>query len=544
MKMVTHRSGGLAFLALVMLLGACESDDPNNPEYWIKQLKSTRRSEAIKQLGRMAEAGGEKGKLARTSIPKMIQLYEADKERGEIIPALIQMKATGPEVEKVLATAITDMNESSSAAAAADYVGDMGAKGLIRNLVNVLDSQMEDEVKAASLRSLLKFKDPSTVDDLVRILDRSVDKQWIHLNALACRALGEIGPPAASKALPSLVRGIFLRDKFSRMSFRDCAVALIRFGDDAGKALTDAIQGKDKELTEWSAKQGHVRGLIVEEAAKVIGLLGYAPASDALSAQLVVRNDPPPSYDEKKAQIWAIIEAQRFQNVIEALGRIRSPNAIEPLGKWLYQGEYLRRIRVPFAINFIGAPEGLPVLARCAERATVDSLGWFRLDCARFAGHLARPEDIGTLERLIPIAEKLRKELEEYRATDKVTANDFLAKLDGFKLQVAALKECGKDVACWVKKVDGKNTHVRDQAIWQLSRLAPGNEKAISELLSRVGSANFALRNGVLDALPGVCTKKTCYDAIAKVRKSESGKARYKGFQDRMLFVMTQIASK
>ncbi len=541
--MALHRLG-LSLLVGLLLLPACESEDPENPEYWIKQLKSTRRSQAIKNLGRMGEWEGEKGKKARGAIPKLLRLYEADKDRGEIIPSLIQMKATGTEVEKVMGTAMTDMNEAAAAAAAADYVGEMGARGLVKDLVSVLDSQMEDEVKAAALRSLILFKDPATVEDLMRVLERDVQKQWIHLNALSCRALGEIGPPAASKALPSLVRGIFLRDKFNRMSFRDCAVALIKFGDPAGQALTDAVLGKDKELTEWSEKQGHVRGLIVEEAAKVLGLLGYKGSVPALTAQLVVRVDPPPSYDEKMSQIWAIIEAQRFQNVVEALGRIRDPAAIAPLSKWLYEGEYLRRIRVPFSINFIGSSEGVPALARCAERAVVDTLGWFRIDCARYLGYLAGAEHLPTLERLVPIIERMRQELDDYRATDKVTANDFLAKLDGFKAQIAAIKECNKDVACWTKKLDVKSTYLRDTAVWHLSRLVATDENALSALLSRVGADNFELRNAVLDVLPSICDKTRCYDAIRKVRESESGKARYKGFQDRMLFVMTQIAAK
>ena len=78
--MAFHRYG-MTVLAGLLLLGACESEDPNDPEYWIKQLKSTRRSEAIKQLGRMAEGGGDKGSLARKAVPKLVQLYDADKDR-------------------------------------------------------------------------------------------------------------------------------------------------------------------------------------------------------------------------------------------------------------------------------------------------------------------------------------------------------------------------------------------------------------------------------------------------------------------------------
>ena len=47
----------------------------------------------------------------------------------------------------------------------------------------------------------------------------------------------------------------------------------------------------------------------------------------------------------------------------------------------------------------------------------------------------------------------------------------------------------------------------------------------------------------VLDVLPRICDKR-CLDAIEAVRKKEHGKARYKGFRDRMTFVATQIRTK
>ena len=541
--MHTLRTSLLALFVLAVLPLGCETSDETDPQYWINQLKSTQRTVAIKKLATMGVGDSEKAKKAQSAIPRLVKLYDADKDRGEVVLALISMAAKDAETLRVMTTAITDKNEMGAAAAAADYLGDVGHKAAVKQLVAVVDTEMEDEVKAAALRAVLKFKDPSTVDDLIRILDRSVDQQWIHLNALACKALGEIGSPAADKALSSLVKGIFMRDKFSRMAFRDCAVALLKFRTAAAKALIAAITGEDKAVVKWSQDQGHVTGLIPEEAAKVLGLIGDKAASPGLVAQLYVRNAPPPNYDAKKAQIWASIEAQRFQNSVEALGRIGDPAAIRPLSKYLFEGDYLRRARVPFAINFIGDPAGVPVLAECARKAVVSGLGWFRLDCAKSLGHLAGPGDVGAMKSLLPLLEKQRKELTEYAATDPHSSKDFLGKLDGFKLQIAAMESCKADASCWAGKIGDKNTHVREQAVWQLSRLATGNPKALDALLARVGDEDFALRNAVLDVLPRICDKR-CLDSIEAVQKKEAGKARYKGFKDRMLFVHTQIATK
>ena len=216
----------------------------------------------------------------------------------------------------------------------------------------------------------------------------------------------------------------------------------------------------------------------------------------------------------------------------------------QPLSKWLMEGEYLRRVRVPVAINFISDPAGVPALANCAEKAVVQGLGWFRLDCGKYLAHLASPFDLPRLKKIAPILEKMRKELIDYRASDPASANDFLRKMDGFNAQVAALSMCGADVACWTGKLEAKVADVRDQAVWQLAHAAgAGNDKALDALLTKVGADDFGLRNTVLDALPKVCDKR-CLGAIDAVRTKEKGKTRYKGFRDRMTFVRTQIANK
>jgi HEAT repeat protein len=531
--------------ATFFLLSGCATEDPESPEYWVGKLKTQERASAIKMLGRMGGEEGPRAKGARAAIPRLIAIYDADKARDELIPALIRMKASGPEIVRVMVAASIDQNEPTAAAAAASYLGDLGAKDRIKDLLSILDTTMPDEVKAAAIETVGRFKDPSAVTDLVRILERPIDQQGIHLNALACDALGRIGPPEANSGLPGMIKGVFLKDKFGRMAFRRCAIALIAFGEAAAERLTDAIEGKNEELSKWSEAQGHVKGLIVEEAAKVLGLLGHKAAVPGLIAELVVHNAPPPRYDAKMSQTWAIIEAQRFQNVVEALGRIGDERAIQPLSKFLYEGDYLRRIRVPFAINFIGHPSGVGVLSRCAERAVVDGLGWFRLDCAKYLGHLAPAADVGKLQKLIAGLEKMRKELTDYKAADPVTGGDFLAKLDGYKMQVGSLKECAEDIACWGRKLTtaGTHPHVIDQAVWQIARLSKTEPKGLDTLLQHAGSDNFALRNTVLDVLPGACDAR-CLPALKKVVADEAGKIQYKGFRERFLFVDAQLTAK
>ncbi len=522
-------------LAGMFLVSACGPSDPEDPMFWVAKLKTRERRAAVKQLASM-------GPKALVAVPDLIKLYGKGKEKGEIIATLAQLNAKGPEVADLFAQAIADPTEQNAAAAAADALGDMGAKEKKKELIAVLDMDMEDQVKAAALRALIKFKDPEIVDDLVRILERDPDKQWIHLNALACEALGEIGSPAADRALPAVVRGIFLRDRFSRLAFRECATALIRFGEAGAKATIAAMDGQDPKLQEMIQKKGLVDGLVAEEGVKILSLLRYADAVPRILKELVVKDVPPAGYDEQKRSIWAAIEAQRFQNSIDALGRIGAQPAVPELAKWLERGEYLRRVRVPWALGLIGGSEAYGALLKAAQTVKVDGNTWFRLDCAQHLAYLATPEQVGDLEKVLKVVEKMEEELKGYRATDPAGAADFLRKLEGLRLNIAALKECGTSRECWEGKLKASHPHLREKAIRTLAGMKD-DSKAIDALLALVSTEDFELRNAVLEVLPLVCDQR-CVEPLRKTMEAEKGKASVKGFRDVMNFVLVQVESR
>ncbi len=532
---IKSASNLLWIVVAAALLTACGPTDPEDPMYWVDKFHSRERKEAIRHLASM-------GEKAQVAVPALIKLYKKGKEKGEVVVTLAEIKAKGPEVVEVFAQAISDATEQDAAAAAAEALGDLGAKDKIKELLAVLDMDMQDEVKAAVLRTLVKFKDPSTVDPLIRILDRDPDKQWIHLNALACEALGEIGSPAADKAVPAIVRGLFLRDRFSRLAFRECAIAMIKLGEVAAKGMLDAMDGKNQGLNELAKKKGFVDGLIAEEGVKVLALLRYKPAVPRILKELVVHDVPPAGYDDKKKTLWAAIEAQRFQNAIDALGRIGDPRAIPELSKWLYHGEYLRRVRVPWALNMIGGEQAYKELLKAAQTAKVDDNTWFRLDCAQHLAYLAGPEQLPDLKKVLKVVEKLEKPLKEYRATDPAGAKDFLDKLAGFKANIEAIEECGEKVDCWIGKLEGKHHHVREKAVWFLAR-HKSDPKAMKALLDNVGTEEFEFRNSILQVLPIYCDQ-SCVKPLAKLIEEEKGKAAVKGFRDVMQFVLVQIESR
>lgn len=523
-----------AALCLVLGMG-CGPTDPNDPMYWVAKFRTRDRKEAIKKLASM-------GEKAHVAVPDLIKLYRKGKEKGEIIATLAQINAKGPEVEAVFATAISDATEQDAAAAAAEALGDLKATGKLKELVAVLDMDMEDQVKAAALRALITFRSPASVDDLIRILERDPDKQWIHLNALACTALGDIGLPAAEKALPAVVLGLFLRDRFSRLSFRECSIAMIKLGDPAARAMIAAMDGQNEKLEAMAKKKGFVDGLIQEEGVKVLSLLGYQGATPRILKELVVKTVPPPGYTEEKRTIWAAIEAQRFQNSVEALGRLGVVETVGELAKWLDQGEYLRRVRVPWALNMIGGEEAYKALFQCSKKAKVDGNTWLRLDCAQHMAYLARPEQVADLEAAEVVVAKMEAELKAYRSSDPSGANDFLSKLEGLRLNIVALKECGTTRDCWEKRLTHKHPHVREKAVWELSRMT-SDPKALDILLANVATEDFEYRNAILQVLPRACDER-CVAPLRKLIEAEKGKTAVKGFRDVMQFVLARVERK
>ncbi|MDY0062219.1 MAG: hypothetical protein RBU45_20575 [Myxococcota bacterium] len=530
----------LAAAFCVAGLTSCGPTDPSTAEYWIVKLKTKERKQAIRQLAGM-------GETAFVAVPHLVKMYDQNKEKGDVVVALAQLRPGTPELRPQvldrLAKAIVDPTEQAAAAAAAAALGEMGATEKLRDLIGVLGTTMEDEVKAAALRSLIKLKDPSVVDDLIKVVDGDPDKQWIHLNELACQALGEIGMPTVEKALPAMVRGIFLRDRFQRLAFKGCALALIKCGDPAAVAVLNAMDGKDPVLQELAVQRGFVDGLIAEEGVKMLSLLRYKPAAARVQQELVVKLIPPQSYDEKKQEMWSIIEAQRFQNSIDTLGRIGDDATVAELAKWLYKDEYLRRVRVPFALTAIGTPAAYKELLKAAQTAILDKdKTWFRIDCAQQLAFLAGPGEIADLEGVQKVIEKIEPELKALQAAEpQAGAQDFLDRIEGFRQNIAALRECQEAIPCWTGKLKDKNPFVREKAVWTLARSK--DPQGLDVLLANLGTPEFELRNWILNALPLVCDQR-CVPALEGVIAAEADKVAFKGFRDLMTFVLAQVRAR
>ncbi len=538
MKQVRRIVALMGCISLLVGMIGCGSSDPNDPNSLMKELKTPRRADAIKRLSSM----GEKGHVA---VPLMLQIYEQGRSRADIINGLILMRATGDDVVKVMVKATSDMTEQNTAAAAADYLGDLKNPTTIKDLTVILDSGMNDEVKAAAMRSLIKFNDPALIPVFEKVVDRDVNKQWVHLNALACQGLGAIGPPAASGAIPKLIKGLFLKDRFGRMAYKDCIMALMTFGDEAGAQVLDALKGNNQEINEFARQNKYVDGLIESETIKALSLLRYEEAIPEITKQLVERTETPKGYDPTQEMHWGMIEGTRFQNAVDALGRIGDETAVGPLSQWLFKGDYIRRIRIPWALNFIGGRTAYNALLKGVQRANIednygDQSPIIRLDYMTYLVQLAEIEDVPAIEKMLPALEKLPM-LESYK-----NEPEWGQKLAKSKVVLDALNECKAVRECWIGKI--KNTdkdnkipsQVAEKAIWFLSRRADKDPMALDALLDAIRADDMNVRNASLDVLPSVCDQR-CIGPVEKIMEEERGKTSYQGFKERYEFLLTQL---
>ena len=99
--------------------------------------------------------------------------------------------------------------------------------------------------------------------------------------------------------------------------------------------------------------------------------------------------------------------------------------------------------------------------------------------------------------------------------------------------RLQAAKECGKDLACWAKKLDDTDAGVRERAAYELGR--GGDAKYIDVLVKRLSDENLETRAAAITAADWLISDSTealkaaraSLQAIQKQLADEAGKTTF-----------------
>jgi HEAT repeat protein len=503
-------------LLLAVTLIACNSD-PSKPVYWVSRLSSKSVQQKIE---------------ACSKLRKMNDTADEDK----IVPLL---KDEDPRVKQAAAEALGDMgaksavsdlsealdfsvgggsdretrtaNEANRAVALA--LGKLGDRKASPALIKLLHSR-DHYVVLAAVESLGKLHETSAVEPLMSIATDDNVEPFIAKKAIV--ALGRIGDP---KAVPAIEKMLF-RERAGVSFYPESSFAVFLIGDPAATPLISLLDGKDKELEKWADDNQIIPEALFAKTAQVLGDVGDPRADGALLGKL--------KYDSE-SDLKLLVRA----NAAESLGRLRDKAAAKPIAAMLGETEANIRDSYGRALVLIGDRDVVPELEKASQDGNWDD----REGSIHALSNLGTGKEVPFLEKLIAaepaVWAKECKDAGNDDAACKASEEKHQVTLKGHLARLVAAKECGDKGDCWTGKLKDPQGPIRERAAFELGR--EGDPKAIPALLAALKDddlfARFAENTAIGWLIQGSASgkqqAKAAADRLTAILDDEDGKVYY-----------------
>ncbi len=503
-----------AGLCLSLLLVGCKSD-PATVEHWEKRIEGAKtKKEKIKAVEDLRTSKY----LTAAMLPMLHQHLEREKA-AEVKAAIVRVLG-----EQKDASAVSDLEGAMDPAAS-----ESDAKSLNKEIAIAL-GRIGDPKGVPTLTKLLKTRDNYTVIAACEALGALQAKEAFQplfdlatdesvepfITKKAIEALGEIADP---KSIPALIKAMF-KDRKGVSFYREASFALYKLGQPAADAMVPVVDRTDKALYAW-ADQNNIKDIaLMLKGAQLVGDFHDLRAEKALIGYL--------GYKSEFDDIRLLFRMQ----AADALGRMRSKDAVKPLAALLTEEDATARKSYVWALARIGSKDALPKLIESAGKGPWDSreesirgTAMLTDDPAPFAKFAAAEAKLFEAECADAEGQGPCKDVAE-------SAKKHVEKIKGYELRAEAGKACKGDAACWAKKLDDPNEGVRERAAYEVGR--SGNAALVSELMKRLREKNLDTRlafiqgaDWLADAKAGRAEAKKDLPALTAQIADERGKTEY-----------------
>jgi HEAT repeat protein len=297
---------------------AARRKTPTPRRNWIDKLNSPLRTSAIQKLGEMK---------SKEAIEPLKAAYKVGTDRVAIASALA--KIDDPSVAPLMIEALSDM-DSSLAQVAGEALKKWKIKNTDAYLAVATNVKAPREARYVALELIAADPEPKVADALIPVLERDPDLAPVAFVGQAAVALGKL---QYEKAIPGLVRCLWLDDRAGRNEVPACRLALARIGTKAAPKIIEALERKNRDVEERARKLRFESGGLIE--AKCAEVLGDSPDPSAVDPLLVAikKFDDLPAYiqDPKKAQMFVMAGVQKVISIANALAAIGDERAVKPL---------------------------------------------------------------------------------------------------------------------------------------------------------------------------------------------------------------------
>ncbi|RYZ37459.1 MAG: HEAT repeat domain-containing protein [Myxococcaceae bacterium] len=473
----------LSLTVSCLTLGGCTKPDPKTPEYWQSSLEGAKRPD---DRVRVIESMRTSGNVNEAFLPFLHARLASERK---------------PEVKAAVARTLGDLHHPSSldplTAAIDPSASDSSEQQVNKAIVGAL-GKIGDARAVPSLVPLLRNKDNYTRIEAVQVLGALKAKPAVDsliamatdeaaepfLNKKAIEALGQIGDP---RAIPALLRTL-TKERRGVSFYVESSFALYQLGAPAADALLPALEGKDAELLSWAKAQGVNPASYPMKVAQVLGDLKDKRAVAPLVKQLAFKHTDP--------QIQALVRMQ----AADSLGRMRAPEAVQPLSALVSEPDPTVRDVYVRALSLVGSRDALPALEKAAG-----SQDWYAREVALKGIALlgdAREQPMlaklaaGESARTAADCKVTGEEgCEDAAALGKKRADQVL----GYGAVLEAAQACTGNAGCWSQRLPKADSVMLERAALELGRSGAADQGPA--LATRLTEKNTEARATVIQAV-------------------------------------------
>jgi HEAT repeat protein len=472
----------LSLAAALVTLPSCKGD-PNTPEYWDKALSNAKK---IKERNRVLEDLRESKKLSPQYLPMLHQHLASEKQaevKGPLARILGELK--DPSSVQPLIDAL-DLGNADTAANAMNKeittalgeIGDPKATPTLLRLLKVKDNYTRIE----AINALGDMKAAEATLPLMEIATDESGEPFISKKAI--QALGSIGDP---KSVSALVKMMF-KERRGTSFYVESSFALYQIGQAGADATLPLLKGEDKAMIAWAAENKIIEQALWAKSAQVLGDLHDARAEKALLDRLKFESE--------------FLDVKLFvrMRMADALGRMRSKEAVKALSGMLDEEESSARQEYVRALTRIGGRDAIPQLLKSAAKGSWDAREFAIVAVAM----LGDEREIPAFEKFVKDEEALTtaecKDNPDYMGCNAVPelVKKHVTAITNHQKRLEAAKACKGEAACWAKKLDDTDTGVRERAAYEVGRSA--KPELIGELTKRLEEKNLDTRLAIIQA--------------------------------------------
>lgn len=493
-----------ALLGMVAIgLAACGRDeDKTDCGFWADKLARSGEIEmALAKVGQLK---------CKEAVPVLKALFDQGLLQESVLDTLKEI-GDPASATPILKTALLVPNTARQAAA---MVREWKVAEVKPELVKVLQSDQLLEARDAAFPALLELDAAANNEDLLialAITDPNV--QPIDINQ---RAIDELGKMGSKKAVPALVKGIYLRSRKGQEVFTHVRRALASIGD--ASVVTEVLgvlQGTNTAVLDWAKQQGIERWEL-DATPKTVQILADTldpRIVEPLIADLAKDIEPPKDLSDAAFDRWSMDKSNRLKVVGFALGHIGVENGLAELGALLRdmkKDTVNQRINAANALAYIGTEAAQDLLINAWKDEYVEVLRGALLQIVALAVDDRRIAVWDEMLGIVPEGGRKPKKPPELSETVKKVLEDN----ERIRTYIAVVRECKDNLACWLGKTKSEN---QDEQVKALVVLGRGRFPVSDE----IKAALWAAYDGA--AKPMVDTKRFALMALTRLGNQADG---------------------